>query len=531
MDRSLDISADDFQEHTDSDREKDDFDDIFEGLQQGPEDTDYPSSNKKQRIDDLPNDLTDEDLEPNTVRPGDGQPLMDDDDEDDSIQNNAHEDEDDQYPLGAEGTFPPMGSLGAQIPRLPAMESDIKGPPHSFAAPVAGGFLGHPYFMPNINFGSATATHPPPQPGAEPGISSYTPPPLPTQASFNEMKNTLMSGCLSFEGGGEITTGRKDTEETGEEKGQGAAVDNESNEEATQGNAPIEEQLASDVLGLRHGDPTPPPSAPNDEQGSAEGPWNIPPAAHVPQHYNVSSPQIPPFFQGAGPWEDPMCFPQVPPNIHMTPQQPIHLLAPVPPQAAMSNFSPPPPPHVVESFAQQQKHAEVIAYATLDTKVEPSKGIPVSSSYDVQELTKYQALIRQQFEFFEATLDDVQGSVQGRRKKLSVGQVGIRCKHCAHRPLRHRGKSSVYYPSYLGGVYQAAQNMAKTHLCESCDSIPATLKERIRYLQKQGGLGKIGKIYWVEGCRFIGIIETDDKKLRFKWSRIENSSTEEQKEG
>ena len=120
MDRSLDITADDFHGQTDdSDGEdKDDFDDIvfsqdFEG------DTEYSTPTKKQRIYDLQNDLTDDDLEPNAVRPGDGRSLLDHDDEADNIQNNALEVDGtaDPYP-GAEGSLPPFESLGAHMPRL-----------------------------------------------------------------------------------------------------------------------------------------------------------------------------------------------------------------------------------------------------------------------------------------------------------------------------------------------------------------------------------------------------------------------------
>jgi hypothetical protein len=184
------------------------------------------------------------------------------------------------------------------------------------------------------------------------------------------------------------------------------------------------------------------------------------------------------------------------------------------------------PPYTAISPANQRKCSLPTTSMTNGAKV-----VPVSSSYDTEELTEYQILIRQQLEFFEATLADVQASVQGRRKKLSVGQVGIRCKHCAYHPARFRGRSSVYYPSFLGGVYQSAQNMAKNHLCESCDSIPDALKERLRFLQKQGGLGKNGKGYWVEGCRFVGIVETVDKKLRFKGSRIGSPTVEGENEG
>jgi len=46
-------------------------------------------------------------------------------------------------------------------------------------------------------------------------------------------------------------------------------------------------------------------------------------------------------------------------------------------------------------------------------------------------LSEYQAEIRKQLEYFTSTHDDVNYSVQGRKKKASLGQVGIRCTYFA----------------------------------------------------------------------------------------------------
>ena len=63
-------------------------------------------------------------------------------------------------------------------------------------------------------------------------------------------------------------------------------------------------------------------------------------------------------------------------------------------------------------------------------------------------------------------------------------------------PLRTRGRGAVYYPSTLLAVYQAAQNMASSHLCLSCQTIPPSLKkELIRLREKKDNAGG-GKQYW-----------------------------------
>lgn len=63
--------------------------------------------------------------------------------------------------------------------------------------------------------------------------------------------------------------------------------------------------------------------------------------------------------------------------------------------------------------------------------------------FDAETLSDYQCLLRQQIEVFEAGPDDVNASAQGRNNPILLGQVGIRCRHCAAYKVKARG--SVYY--------------------------------------------------------------------------------------
>jgi hypothetical protein len=61
-------------------------------------------------------------------------------------------------------------------------------------------------------------------------------------------------------------------------------------------------------------------------------------------------------------------------------------------------------------------------------------------------LGEYQTLLRQQLELFEADSHDVINGTfrQGRTTPIRLGQIGLRCKHCAKAPLSVRTKGSVY---------------------------------------------------------------------------------------
>ena len=70
---------------------------------------------------------------------------------------------------------------------------------------------------------------------------------------------------------------------------------------------------------------------------------------------------------------------------------------------------------------------------------------------DEQYLTDYQCLLRRQLEVFEAGPNDLRGSTQGRNAQIVLGQVGLRCRHCANLPLAARTKGAVYFSQTIEG--------------------------------------------------------------------------------
>ena len=90
-----------------------------------------------------------------------------------------------------------------------------------------------------------------------------------------------------------------------------------------------------------------------------------------------------------------------------------------------------------------------------DGNLRPSKRQRISQgrvyslhlSSDEQNLSRYQCLARKQIEIFETTDNEAGSNAQGRNRPIIPGQVGIRCKHCAHLPRKERKTGSVYYPS------------------------------------------------------------------------------------
>jgi hypothetical protein len=134
---------------------------------------------------------------------------------------------------------------------------------------------------------------------------------------------------------------------------------------------------------------------------------------------------------------------------------------------------------------------------------------------DDDSLSDYQCLVRKQIELFEALDDDVESNAQGRNKPIVIGQVGIRCRHCATLPPRHRARGATYYPAKLDGLYQAAQNMASSHLCSHCQLIPPAVRQELLVLRDRKSSAGGGKKYWADGVRALGVYEDADV-LRFE---------------
>jgi hypothetical protein len=154
----------------------------------------------------------------------------------------------------------------------------------------------------------------------------------------------------------------------------------------------------------------------------------------------------------------------------------------------------------------------------------------MSLSCDVDSMSPYQALLRKQMELFEADCREVQVSIQGRNKPILLGQVGIRCCHCAPVHPMHRTRAAVYFPTKLEGIYQAGQNMSH-HMLQYCPNIPSDIRDTLAKYKEEatsttttttshhhhhhhaGG----GKKHWAHTAQVLGVYE--DKRndiLRFE---------------
>ena len=130
-------------------------------------------------------------------------------------------------------------------------------------------------------------------------------------------------------------------------------------------------------------------------------------------------------------------------------------------------------------------------------------------SWDPDSLSPYQVLLRKNIELFEAQESDVDSHSHVHAAlpttPIVAGQVGIRCIHCAHvRPASARAPGACYFPGKREGVYQAAQNLGKSHLFELCPCVPDQVRVDLMVLRAQKASGKKGKKAWADRLIALG---------------------------
>jgi len=154
---------------------------------------------------------------------------------------------------------------------------------------------------------------------------------------------------------------------------------------------------------------------------------------------------------------------------------------------------------------------------------------PLYMPCDNDILCSTQILLRQQLEFFEARQLDIETLVSGRRRPIVLGQVGVRCRHCSHIQPKSRKKGNAYYPSRLESIYQAAQNICSSHLCDSCQHVDQWARSRLlEYQTTKTRKGYGGKNYWAQAAQVLGIVQTENHGLRYT---IENETAVDEESG
>ena len=95
--------------------------------------------------------------------------------------------------------------------------------------------------------------------------------------------------------------------------------------------------------------------------------------------------------------------------------------------------------------------------------ISKSNSRPLAATQDRKHLNPIHCFVRENVEVFIADANDVNAPAPGRKKRVTLGQVGIRCIHCMKLPLEMRVKRAICYPPTISNLYHAVSNMKFDH--------------------------------------------------------------------
>ena len=123
-------------------------------------------------------------------------------------------------------------------------------------------------------------------------------------------------------------------------------------------------------------------------------------------------------------------------------------------------------------------------------------------------LSETLCVVRENVEVFCATEEDVKAPAPGRKRPVTVGQIGLRCIHCrtATNP-GDRVKRAICFPSSLKRVYRTVIDMKLDHF-KACRYVPEELKKKLADLKQTNGRSTGTTMqYFVGAAKKMGMID------------------------
>jgi hypothetical protein len=158
-----------------------------------------------------------------------------------------------------------------------------------------------------------------------------------------------------------------------------------------------------------------------------------------------------------------------------------------------------------------QRPSTEAAKALADASMQPGPPSPNSRVLlaipeDKDWLSDTDCFIRRQLEVFCTTSEDVEQALEDRKYPVKLGQIGIRCIHCALTPNGARAQA-VAYPFSISGIYEAAREFQRLHL-ETCENLPLSAKSKLVSLRGSTSLSSVLRKYYVLAAKALGLHDT-----------------------
>ena len=135
------------------------------------------------------------------------------------------------------------------------------------------------------------------------------------------------------------------------------------------------------------------------------------------------------------------------------------------------------------------------------------KWLPLGLDRDSSRLSAFLCFLRSEcVEVFVSNKADVIERMTS--KKIKEGQVGVRCRFCAHLSQKNRVGRSSNFPSSISQIYPGISMMIYKHFA-FCPEMPLNLREKFnqsKNLTKQGNAGET-RTYWSDSAKQLGMVD------------------------
>jgi hypothetical protein len=113
-------------------------------------------------------------------------------------------------------------------------------------------------------------------------------------------------------------------------------------------------------------------------------------------------------------------------------------------------------------------------------------------------------------EAFSASPDDVKTPRYGKSHgvRVVVGQVGIRCLYCKHRPVGRRPERAVCFPSSVRNIYHSIETWQRRHSLVCTDIAPWVKRSMTELMESSKSRAGGRRQYWEDSAMRLGMIDT-----------------------
>lgn len=140
----------------------------------------------------------------------------------------------------------------------------------------------------------------------------------------------------------------------------------------------------------------------------------------------------------------------------------------------------------------------------------PSSRVLLAIVEDKEWLSDMDCFIRHNLEVFCAIEEDVEIAREDRKYPVNVGQVGIRCVHCAVAKGDGAARgTAVAFPYSINGIYESVREFQRLHL-ESCPELPEATKTKLAGFKGSASLSSVLRKFYVLGAKALGMHDTPD---------------------